>query len=104
MELADVSDSKSDGSDTVPVRPRSSALIFCLKEYYKCIFELHIFTKFIVKILCKYMRTVRKRAFKLWLGCSFLRPQYLYVNIGTLYIICQYVSKIISRILLYFLS
>lgn len=25
MELADVSDSKSDGSDTVPVRPRSPA-------------------------------------------------------------------------------
>lgn len=39
MELADVSDSKSDGSDTVPVRPRSSALIFCLKEYYKGILE-----------------------------------------------------------------
>ena len=28
MELADVSDSKSDGSDTVPVRPRSPAPIF----------------------------------------------------------------------------
>ena len=46
MELADVSDSKSDGSDTVPVRPRSSALIFCLKEYYKGFWVTYTCTKF----------------------------------------------------------
>ena len=38
-----------------------------------------------------------KRAFKLRLGCLFLRSQYLHVNLSTLHVVCQYVSKIISR-------
>ena len=38
-----------------------------------------------------------KRAFKLRLECLFLRSQYLHVNFSTLHVVCQYVSKIISR-------
>ena len=38
-----------------------------------------------------------KRAFKLRLECLFLRSQYLHVNFSTLHVVCQYISKIISR-------
>ena len=38
-----------------------------------------------------------KRAFKLRLECLFLRSQYLHVNFSTLHVVCQYVSKIISK-------
>lgn len=43
------------------------------------------------------IRIVEKGAFKLRLECLFLRSQYLHVNFSTLHVVCQYVSKIISR-------
>ena len=47
MELADVLDSKSSGSDTVPVRPRSPAPkngILCKKSAVFLLYFLQIFT------------------------------------------------------------
>lgn len=67
MELADVSDSKSDGSDTVPVRPRSPAPIPIPRSFERGIFLCGtnfpqpdcVETFFVLKVSSREHRTTR---------------------------------------------